>query len=229
MLSGVANAVKVKTAHMGQPQAPQTWSTRKTQSTDPATMGECALSLFCLPCVSSMSKSRADKTHPLFNFLCFQPCMAYTYVRHLYNIGGPCGDDLAYGVLCTCCLVRQAATETRLRGAAPGSEGFGANVKEWDYSLFDCSCCELFRAICLMPCVAHSVHQNLQPKADSCCYDLLCLNPASMYGQVRNEYGIITDFPVCEDVCLPLVCAPCALNRAQKQSAKPRGGGYSNI
>eukprot|EP00658_Telonema_sp_P-2_P049367 TRINITY_DN37536_c0_g1_i3.p1 TRINITY_DN37536_c0_g1~~TRINITY_DN37536_c0_g1_i3.p1 ORF type:complete len:103 (+),score=32.16 TRINITY_DN37536_c0_g1_i3:123-431(+) len=79
------------------------------------------------------------------------------------------------------------------------------------------------------PCLAHNVHQNLQPKADSCCYDLLCLNPASMYGQVRNEYGIVTDFPVCEDVCLPLICAPCALNRAFKQSAKPRGGGYSNI
>lgn len=226
MLSGVANAVR--TAPMGQRSEPQQWSTRKTQHSAPATTEECLLSCFLLPCMSAVAKSRADKSHPLFNFLCFSPCMSYTYIRHLYNIAGPCGDDLAYGLMCPCCLVRQAVTETRLRGAVPGSEGFGSNVKEWDYSLFDCSCCELFAAMCLIPCVARDVHVNLQPNSDSCCYDLMCLNPMSMYGQVRNEHGIVTDFPVCEDVCLPLVCAPCALNRARKQSAK-RKGNYSLI
>jgi hypothetical protein len=67
---------------------------------------------------------------------------------------------------------------------------------------------------------------HIQPEAQqSACFDAMCVLPQSMYGQVRHSYGIITDFPVCEDVCVPQVCFPCALNQAHKMTLWVKSNG----
>ena len=197
------------------------WATRATQHGEPVLcMDDCMLAWLCLPCGSAISKGRADRTNCCYNLLCWGPCGSYNYVRNEYNIAGVCGDDMCYTTLCTPCMVKQALTESRLRGAARNTGTYDANVNDWDYSLFDCSCCELCHLCFCTPCAAHTIHQNLHEKQISCCFTFLCTNPLAWYGQVRNNYGIITDFPVCEDVCLPMVCFLCAMNRAKKQSEK---------
>lgn len=201
---------------------PRQWSTRIAQTSPPSTMGECCFSLWCLPISAAMAKSKVDNTYCCFNFLCFSPCSAAQFIRYEYGVAGVCGDDFCYGLMCSWCVVRRAATEARLRGGLPPHGGqYGADNMLWSTSLFDCSFCELCSA-CFCPfSTAHAVHTALQPAADSCCYDFFCTPPTAWYGQTRAMYGIVSDFPCLEDVVLPIFCFPCALNRAHKQASTP--------
>ena len=221
MFQGIATAVKSQSL-VPSPR----WATRLTQHSEPVTCGDLAFGCCCVPCAAAYSKGIADKTNPLFNLCCFTPCGSYSWVRHQYGIEGVCGDDLGHSVLCSCCTTRQAVTETRIRGTAPNAAGYGANSAEWAHSLFDCGLCDFCNICFCGPCVAHEIRRGLQPNANSCCFDFLCIPPCAMYGQVRHSYGIVTDFPICEDLCLPAVCFLCALNRARKQvNAVPLNGG----
>ena len=64
---------------------------------------------------------------------------------------------------------------------------------------------------------SNSIRKILHPHSDTW-FNMLCLVPCSMYGVVRNTYGIRSEFPspVCEDVGVGLVCYPCALSRAAR-------------
>ena len=201
---------------------PRKWSTRLAQTSEPSRMSECCWSIFCYPVAAAIAKSDVDGTNALFNCCCFSPCSATQFIRYEYGIAGVCGDDMCYGILCPCCTVRRGVTEARLRNGTPPHGGmYGYNRNEWAHSLFDCSCCEMCSA-CLCPCsVAHAIHVGLQPAHDSCCFDMLCTPATAWYGQTRHMYGIATDVPCVEDTCLPIVCFPCALNRARKQTMVP--------
>lgn len=230
MFAGVAQAVK---SQVGRQQEPSKWSTRMTQHSDPVECNDLLCGWCCTPCALAAAKSNADKTNPCFNFCCFTPCASYSWVRYQYGIAGVCGDDLCYGIMCSCCTARQAYTEARMRGPAPNTTSFGANSGEWAHSLFDCQFCDFVHICFCFCCITHDIRKGLQPQVDSCCYDTLCLVPCSMYGQVRHSYGIVTDFPLIEDFCLPLVCFLCAFNRARLQvkdvplnRATGGGGGF---
>lgn len=206
---------------MGPPPPPVgRWSTRVCQTDHPTTCEDICLGTILCPCGAARAKSWADKSNGLFNLLCLSSCYSYNSVRNQYNIPGVCGDDMCYGLFCFCCTSRRILTEGRLRGNAMYTDNYGAESREWHYSLFDCNCCEMC-SVCICPCmVASDIHTMLQPQHDSCCFDCFCTNPASMYGQVRHSYGIVSDCPLCEDICLPLVCCPCALNRARKEALR---------
>lgn len=194
------------------------WQSRIAQSSAPVNMEEWLWACCCLPFANAKAKSDADKSNPVYNFCCWSPVGVYSYVRLGYRIPGTCGDDMGYSLLCTPCTVRRTMTETRIRGPIP-NPAYGANMNQWHVSLFDCSPVELCETVFCTPCMTHEVRVALQPEAQqSCCFDALCIVPTSMYGQVRNNYGIITDIPIIEDTLLPLLCFPCALNRARKEA-----------
>jgi len=203
------------------------WSTRFLQHTEPVEFSEVLFSCLCLPCASAKAKSTVDRSDCLVNLCCWTPAGVYQYIRLAYGIDGVCGDDLAWGCICPCCEVRQALSEARLRGQPQSiPPQAGSNAIPWGVSLFDCSVCELCEAAICAPCVSHSIHHHLQPRADSCCFDFLCVAPTSMYSQVRHHYGIVSDLPYLEDIILPVFCFPCALNRARKELQ--RHGGIAN-
>ena len=227
----IPSAVHAGRNYIGQQQVKPNWSTRRTQHDAPVTTEDLLLGCCCIPCAAAYSKGIADKTNPFFNFCCFTPCGSYSWVRHQYGIEGVCGDDLGYGIFCACCNARQATTEARLRGPAPNAGTYGANSAEWAHSLFDCSLGDFCNIIFCAPCAVHSVRVGLQPGAESCCFDFMCIPPCAMYGQVRHSYGIVSDFGIVEDMCLPIVCYLCAFNRARKQvmSVPLNAGGLPSV
>lgn len=194
------------------------WTTRFLQHDEMVESGDILFACCCVPCASAKAKSTVDKSDCLYNFCCWTPGGAYQFIRLAYGIDGVCGDDLAWSCICPCLQIRQALTEGKRRGVALSvPPQAGTNSIPWGVSLFDCSVCELCETTICFPCVTHTIHQHLQPKADSCCFDFCCIAPTSMYGQVRHHYGIISDVSCAEDLLLPVACFPCALNRARKE------------
>lgn len=214
-------------AAMGQQQAPPAeWSTRMTQSDSAVKCGDWLFACFCTPCAAAMAKSKVDRSHPCYNFLCWTPIGGYSYVRLAYGIRGTCGDDMGWGIFCPCCVTRQMYTESNIRGGLNGA--YGANTGSWNFSLFDCTPCECCEATVCVLCQTHEIRKVLPSQGaaeESCCFDAFCVVPTSMYGQVRNDFGILSDFGAVEDVLLPLVCFPCALIRAKKEAQSQRAGG----
>ena len=221
MLAGIRSVVSQP---QQVPQAPPTWQTRFAQHDDKVPCVDWLLACCCTPCASSAAKSHVDRSSLLYNFLCWNPIATHSYVRHAYHIDGVCGDDLMYGLFCMPCTVRQMYTESNLRGPIPGN--FGANQGDWAHSLFDCSVPEMLDTICCVWCITHTIRKQLQPSTEEnyCFFDMCCLLPFAMYGQVRHTYGIISDVSLCEDICVPVVCWPCALNRAKKETIARCGG-----
>ena len=213
MLAGVTQAT------MGVPSQPR-WSTRLPQCSEPVLCEDWCLAVFCLPCTAAVAKSNSDRTNCAYNLVCWNPIASYSYVRHEYGINGVCGDDCCYGAWCAPCMVRQMYHESKVRKVSPWGGHYGSNAKlDWTFSLFDCGFCDLFRAF-LCPCtIVHEIRSTLQPssKPDHC-FNYCCIMPTAMYGQVRNNAGIITDCPCLEDSLLPLLCFACALTRAKKEA-----------
>lgn len=219
LFAGVKAAMSNAMPQHAPPPPPPMWHTRLTQHDSPAEMSHCLYAWCCPQCTAAAAKSKADKSHPCFNFMCFTPIGMMSWVRLGYHIPGVCGDDICYGMWCMPCMIRRIYTESIVRGPNNQPPTQGSNTNEWKATLFDCTPCELCNAAFCPCCVVHEIRQNLQPEAaESCCFDSMCILPTAMYGQVRHSYGIITDFPVCEDVCVPLACFPCALNQAHKMT-----------
>lgn len=230
---GMVRALPVP--NLGQILNPSEWSTRLSQCDPPATMEDWCFSVWLLPCAAALAKSETDGTHGCYNFLCWHPIGGYSWVRNEYKIRGVCGDDCGYGIFCMCCTTRQMYTESHLRGKVQLGQR-GLNMNRWNHSLFDCSFTECVEVLCCPCCVAHEARTVLQPAvAQDTCFDCCCVLPTAMYGQVRHQYGIISDCSVCEDLFIPVLCFPCALNQARKEArhyfiqafaqALPFGGG----
>lgn len=191
------------------------WSTKIFQCDGIATE-HWVYAIFCPLCAAAHAKTKVDQTNVFFNFLCFTPIGSYSMVRHHYNIMGECGQDMFHGGLCLPCGARHIWTEANMRGQIAGKHG--ANSGTWSTELTQCDCSEFTRAA-FCPCmVSHEVRQLMHIKTDNC-FDYLCLIPTSMYGQVRHTYGIQSDCPVLEDLCVGLFCYPCGLNRALREAA----------
>ncbi len=197
------------------------WGTTLGQCDQPATCEEWAFALFCIQCAQASAKSKVDGTNVCYNFCCWHHGGSMSYVRRDYQITGTCGDDMMCALMCPCCLVRRGLTEATLRGPVenpfvrPGERP----QHEWTTTLFACSCCEFFEAILCPWCVAHYTRNLIQThERGDCCFDMLCLVPFAMYGQVRQVYGIKAEFDCAEDVFLPLVCFPCALAQARREA-----------
>ena len=189
------------------------------QCDPPATQNDWLFAICCLPCASAVAKSNVDQSHPFYNFLCWTPVGVYSFVRMAYGIQGVCGDDLCYGIWCSPCATRRVYTESKTRGQLQGG-AWGRNNGQWQKSLFNCTTCEFCESVVCVFCVSHEVRVNLQPEAaQSCWFDTFCVPPPAMYGQVRHTYGIQSDCDLCEDIFLPIVCMPCALNRARGESS----------
>lgn len=204
------------------PAKPKDWQTRIGQCDPPAETQDWLLSIFCTQCASAVAKSNQDKTHPCFNFMCWTPIISYSWVRKGYGIPGVCGDDLMCAIFCSCCTTRRIYTEARDRKEIQRPLG---NDK-WKETLFGCDCPGFFYSMLCAPCAAHKIRNILQPDREaSCCYDCMCNNPFAMYGQVRHTYGIVGDCGtqesaagVAEDIFLPVVCQPCALDQALREA-----------
>merc|ERR1719456_1237800 len=197
---------------MGQ-QQPR-WTTRAGQCDPPATCEQWLCACFCTQCAQAQAKSNVDGTHVCYNCLCWHHGGSVSFVRREYGLFGTCGDDLMCSLFCGPCQVRQALTESELRGVVP-SPFFarkGPSQREWANTLFGCDGCECLEAMLCPWCVAHYTRNMLQPvERGDCCFDMLCILPTAIYGQVRHHHGIHAEFGVLEDVCLPVVCYPCAL------------------
>lgn len=215
----------------GHPPPPTEWATKLGQCGDGVEMKDWLLSCFCLPCTAAMAKSNMDKTHPLFNFLCFSPIGAYSYTRLGYNIMGECGRDCCVGLFCAPCATRQMYTESNRRGVQSDASANQGNFdQKWKTGLFACTCTELCCAVLCPCCVAHNTRVLLQPTTNNW-FDYFCLVPLSMYGQVRNQYGLDTECPhvLLEDICVAAFCGPCALARAQREAMLQKAGPASGI
>jgi hypothetical protein len=193
------------------------WGTKLFQC-DGVENEQWAFALCCTPCAAAKAKSVADESHPCFNFFCWSPIGVYSYVRHAYNIKGECGNDCMAGIFCMPCVARQAYTESGARGALRGR--YGQSGKDWQTSLFACSCTELFYAMFCFMCATHTTRELMQPGSDKC-FDWFCVAPTSMYGTVRNTYGLTSECegnPWVEDIAAGFFCMPCALARAQREA-----------
>lgn len=223
----VMNQVMGQAQALPPPPPPPQWSTRLTQCDQPARTEDWCFACFCPQCAQSSAKSSTDRSDCIFNFCCFHPIGSYSHVRHAYGIPGSCGDDLGYGLFCMPCATRRILTEARVKGLSYGT--YGANNQQWQNTLFGCTCCELLEAA-ICPClVVHQTRGLLQPGSrEDCCFNSFCILPTSTYGQVRHHYNLISDCPLLEDLCLPLVCFPCTLNQARRealyhQASRPLG------
>lgn len=212
--SGLAAASKVVSA------APtEQWKTKPFQC-EGVKNEDWLYAVFCPVCAAAHAKSKVDQTHPIFNFFCFTPIGSYSMVRHSYGILGECGEDCLYGGLCTFCGVRQIWSEANIRGPIPGK--YGQLTGQWSTELFQCECAELAKAAFCPFLVAHEVRALIHPQTNNW-FDCFCLIPTSMYGQVRNTYGIGSEWnPVCEDLVVGAACYPCALNRALREAVYQR-------
>uniref|UniRef100_A0A7S1PR85 Uncharacterized protein n=1 Tax=Neobodo designis TaxID=312471 RepID=A0A7S1PR85_NEODS len=198
------------------------WSTRMGQCDPPATCEQWAFSCFCHQCAAAKSKTLTDGSDICYNFFCWHWIGGMSYVRREYGIKGSCGDDLMCGLFCIPCLVRRGLTESELRGVVqspyrtPGQQP----DREWATTLFACGCCEFFEALLCPFCVAHYTRNLLQPYEErgDCCFDMMCLIPFAMYGQARHRYGIVAEFGCIEDICVPVVCYPCAIAQARREA-----------
>lgn len=192
------------------------WSTRAGQCDPPASCEHWAFSFFCVPCAAATAKSRQDGANVCFNILCWQPIGTSAWIRKGYRVNGTCGDDLMCGIFCMPCLVRRAYTEVEVRKNVPLLRG---GPDEWQTTLFGCGCCEFFQAVLCPFCPAATAKQLMQPDREvDVCFDWMCTVPFGMYGQVRHMYGIQAEFGLCEDLCLPLVCYPCAVAQAAREA-----------
>ena len=170
------------------------------------------------PCVAAQAKSTMDQSNPVFNFCCFTPLGSYSYVRNGYNIQGECGRDCMNGGLCFPCGARRIYTETSLRQQIPGR--YGQTSQTWNSQLGDCNDCGEFVKALFCPClVSHDIRKIMQVHSNHW-FDWFCIIPTSMYGQVRNTYGIGSSWPhpTCEDIVVGALLYPCALNRALKEA-----------
>jgi len=197
------------------------WSTRLCQHSNPVISDDLCWGWLIAPCASARSKANVDGSNCCYNLLCWTPIGSYSYVRHEYGILGTCGDDIGNAFFAFPCASRQIYTEARLRGksGAPDSRFYGANAEEWRSSLFGCSCCAFLQAVFCSFCVTNDVRKILQPSAsDDTFFNCCCILPTSVYGQVRNHYGIVSDWGILEDLFLPVICFPCALIRARNEA-----------
>lgn len=218
-MNQVANAVVG-----GQPQnfvPPPEWLTRLTQCDPPARCEDWAFACFCNHCAQASAKSQHDGTHCFYNLLCWHHIGSYSYIRRGYGIPGTCGDDMMCGLFCFPCTIRRIVTETRERGQVQPIGNMNNGV--WMETLFGCSCCGLFQSLICPFCVAHEARLFLQPGVNDTCFDWLCLIPTAMYGQVRHTFQLRSDCPLIEDICLPTVCWPCALDQARRECERRAG------
>ena len=209
--SGLATASKLAGGA-----ATEQWSTKPFQC-EGIKNEHWAYAIFCPLCAAAQAKGLVDQTHPVFNFFCFTPIGSYSMIRHSYGIMGECGEDCLYGGLCVFCGTRQVYTEANTRGSIPGK--YGQLAGQWSTELFQCECTEFVKAALCPFLVAHEVRALIHHQADNW-FDCFCLIPTSMYGQVRNTYGIGSEWhPLCEDLLVGSFCYPCALNRALREAA----------
>jgi hypothetical protein len=108
-----------------------------------------------------------------------------------------------------------------------------------------CDCCALMQSTLAPCCVAHTIRQYVQPLDDEeQLVDYCCLVPCAMAGQVRQSFALraycervepatgrdvsLWGTYCCNDVCLPLWCYPCFLERALREcKARVRRPEYS--
>lgn len=183
---------------------------------------ECLFGVFCFPCAQASAKADLDGSHVLYNCLCWHHGMTYSWLRNVYNIKSNCGSDMMAAICCSCCAARRILSEVRIRR----EEGKmivnnEAEKPEWIESFFGCSGCGFAQALFCSCCQAHEARMFLQnPDELDCCFDVCCFNPCAAYGQVRHHYKIASTIghPLFEDICVPLFCFPCALNRAVREA-----------
>jgi hypothetical protein len=198
------------------------WTTRLGQCQPPANCEQWMCAWFCCQCASAQAKTRVDGTNVCYNFMCWHFGGAMSFIRREYGIKGSCGDDCMCSLFCYPCFVRRGITEAEIRGRVPSpfAQPGAQPTREWMHTLFSCDCCEFFEALLCPFCVAHYTRNMLQPyERGDCCFDMACVIPAAIYGQVRHHHGIIAEFDTCEDICLPIWCYPCALIQARKEAA----------
>ena len=200
------------------------WQTKLFQYNDPVTPAECAFGFFCFQCAQAKAKSQMDGSGMLFNCCCWHHGATLSWMRERYGIAGACGEDMMSSLFCGCCAGRRVYTEARLRGAHVPPTPRPAQQQAWKEALFGCSAGGCLQAAFCPCCVAHDVRIHLQerggmPEPDFC-YDVVCLPPCAMYGQVRHVYNLEEQgLPAAiEDVCVPLVLMPCALSLAARES-----------
>lgn len=177
------------------------------------------LSVLCTPCAAAQARSNVDQSHVVFNILCVPPPASYSYIRQLYGISGSWTEDCTHGVCCSMCSTRQAYSESHIRKQVPGK--YGQTSQQWSSKLLHWDDCGEVLKATFCPCiVAYDIHKMMQSSA-SMYFDYCCVLPTSMYGTVRNTYGIGSEWPhpVLEDVAVGCVLYPCALNRALREAA----------
>lgn len=212
-----------------QPGPTNQWSTEPFACDANVPRNHLLYAFLCCPCAAAHAKAKADKTNPVFNFLCFSPLGSYNSVRRSYGIIGECKNDMLYGCLCGPCGARQAWTESNLLGPLSGTHG--ADQAQWFDGLFSCDPNACIRAT-FCPCwVAHDIRQLLLGKTTDASraseekwFHYCCLLPMSMYGQTRHDLGIRSEWPhpTCEDVCVGCFFYPCALVRANVEALRWR-------
>lgn len=200
--------------------ANEQWST-KTGECDEAQVPKSHwyLSCLCPHVAAAKAKSAMDQSNAFFNCLCVPPPQAYSFIRQGYGIQGTWKDDCTNGVLCLPCGTRQAYTEALKRQQIAGK--YGQLSQQWSSELLRCDDAQEVAKAVFCPClVAHNIHRMIQPTANPV-FDYPCLLPTSMYGIVRNTYGIGSEWPhaALEDIGVGLFLYPCALNRALREAA----------
>lgn len=223
-MAGILNAVKNSVLGTGgpAPPPPPEWLTRMAQCDPPAKVEEWFFALFCFQCAQASAKGKADGSHCFYNFLCWHHIGTYSWIRRGYHIPGTCGDDMMCGLFCYPCTIRRVLTETAQRGQVVQIGNM--NDGKWIETLFGCGCCGLFQAAICPFCVAHEARLLLQPQGETdTCFDWLCLIPTALYGQTRHSFNLKSDCPLIEDILLPVVCYPCAVDQARRECTRRAG------
>jgi hypothetical protein len=193
----------------------QRWNTKLCECGGPY-YSDFAYSFFCTQCASAQARENVDGTPCVFSFFFSNPCFNNNVVRRRYGVMGDDGEDAIKGIFLTSCAVRQALSESKIRGRAPNFLLFnwGADRDQWNVGLCDCNC-QMALALFFPTCVFASAREKFD--GSSCCFNVLFGTPCSIYNMVRWGYGIEGDS--CMDVIVPWFIAPCAAQRAYNESS----------
>jgi hypothetical protein len=193
------------------------WSTSIDQFDHRTPSTHWVVAICCAPCVIWRVKSSVDESSVAYNTLCWNPVASYSYIRLAYGIDGECSNDCVRGSFCIWCGARQAYTEWSIRGALRGP--FSRVDGLWSEALCDAPLEHWFTSCCCWWSRAHLARQSIQPGSDMI-FDACCVNPMALYGWVRRQYGIapdVTGISHIDDICVPLVCCPCAVSRSVRE------------
>jgi hypothetical protein len=110
------------------------------------------------------------------------------------------------------CAVRQAYTESKARGMVQRSGVFqyGANNQRWGKDLCSCTPTLFCYALFCFQCLQAETRNTMD--GSSCCYNFCFGTPCATYNMVRHGFGIQGEEFI--DLCAPLLCLPCASERA---------------